>query len=674
MERVGDQEGGRPQPLTVSSRQRQGAALEENMLDRMIATYDRGLLVPFIGAGMSYPACRLWGRFVAQLEKRANRRSLSNDSDLVHRAARAVQVLRFRVGSMSFADEVRAALSKGPVRPPPQTTELASIFWPLVVTTNYDDLYLAAAHEAYVSRPEVGLGEKREVPLLLLGRSAAHCQRVLTSLRQPDVPILWALQGFVGGQAKPLQHQLEAPRRRARYRAHMRADDKEHVDQRWTPLETELVVGHAEYRKVALASEPFRRAFAELYRSRSLLFLGSGLKDKYFLDLFSEIIELYGPSPQAHYVFLKTGESDCEFLRQYFGIWVWELKDYKELPGWLRKFKELVTASRERQIAWHLGQASNPSFHPSGVQAGLRILRRELPREPPDGECIVFSVGGAKEFLLSHVGIEILQDKGLSYGELAFERLERLEGQKLPLWRHTDAPGFLAIKARMDPWGENGAHIRPTDPTQTPIGHMRPPDAGGRMWRDIRLVSLAVQELIQAVHILRHSHVHCMLLAAGELRTFAPSHALLQMVRGWAKRRSEAGPLPELSIYLTEPDVLYDLDAGRLELTRNLVPDVVQFWLEIRHDGEFERYLRIERIDCPIQEVLADFDIKDDKWSLELLPHPCLKWANWTLGDVRAWKRHVGGGELSLETFGVLPGSTLKAFKPGTKPESMSEP
>ena len=41
------------------------------MLDRMVAVDDRGLLVPFIGVGMSYPGCRLLNRFVAKLEQQA---------------------------------------------------------------------------------------------------------------------------------------------------------------------------------------------------------------------------------------------------------------------------------------------------------------------------------------------------------------------------------------------------------------------------------------------------------------------------------------------------------------------------------------------------------------------------------------------------------------------------
>ena len=48
-------------------------------------------------------------------------------------------------------------------------------------------------------------------------------------------------------------------------------------------FEAELVVRHAEYRRAANRVPHFRRRFAELFRTRSLLFLGSGLAEPYFL-------------------------------------------------------------------------------------------------------------------------------------------------------------------------------------------------------------------------------------------------------------------------------------------------------------------------------------------------------------------------------------------------------
>jgi hypothetical protein len=85
-------------------------------------------------------------------------------------------------------------------------------------------------------------------------------------------------------------------------------------------LAREIVVGHAEYRSVAMRSESVRRTFAEAFRARSLLFLGSGLSDPYLLDVFDQVVELYGPSPNTHLAIGKAGKFDRDFLRHHFGI------------------------------------------------------------------------------------------------------------------------------------------------------------------------------------------------------------------------------------------------------------------------------------------------------------------------------------------------------------------
>jgi hypothetical protein len=65
---------------------------------------------------------------------------------------------------------------------------------------------------------------------------------------------------------------------------------------------------------------------------RALLFLGSGLADRYLLDLFSQVIELYGPTSHPHFAIAVRGELDVEFLRRHFGIWVHEISTYDDLP------------------------------------------------------------------------------------------------------------------------------------------------------------------------------------------------------------------------------------------------------------------------------------------------------------------------------------------------------
>jgi hypothetical protein len=80
------------------------------MEDQLVAAYDRGLLVPFIGAGMSVPVYPLWGEFVTRLEQQAHIVSAAESRDLVQRAARAAHRLRHATGH-HLANAVRKALS-----------------------------------------------------------------------------------------------------------------------------------------------------------------------------------------------------------------------------------------------------------------------------------------------------------------------------------------------------------------------------------------------------------------------------------------------------------------------------------------------------------------------------------------------------------------------------------
>ena len=84
--------------------------------------------------------------------------------------------------------------------------------------------------------------------------------------------VVWALQGFLGPR-KNIADQLRG----------------------LTELKSEIVVGHAEYRRTTNREPHFRRCFAEVFRNSSFLFLGAGLAEPYFLNLFDEIIELPAP-------------------------------------------------------------------------------------------------------------------------------------------------------------------------------------------------------------------------------------------------------------------------------------------------------------------------------------------------------------------------------------------
>src|SRR6187549_2845185 len=118
----------------------------DDLLPQLAHSYSRGLLVPFLGAGMSAGACPLWKEFVFFLEKRAEI-NLSGDQqdeipsgELIQRAARAVRRLKNRA-PWDFAKIIGEILQLPNAQQPAASTELARIWWPLVITTNYDDWF-----------------------------------------------------------------------------------------------------------------------------------------------------------------------------------------------------------------------------------------------------------------------------------------------------------------------------------------------------------------------------------------------------------------------------------------------------------------------------------------------------------------------------------------------------
>lgn len=96
----------------------------------------------------------------------------------------------------------------------------------------------------------------------MAGQSAQDCHAVLRSLDVVAAPVRWALQGYVGARDLTLT---------------------EISEQRAARLERELVIGHQQYQTVINAQPHLRRAIAEVFRRRSLIFLGSGLQEDYLI-------------------------------------------------------------------------------------------------------------------------------------------------------------------------------------------------------------------------------------------------------------------------------------------------------------------------------------------------------------------------------------------------------
>src|SRR5215831_11817251 len=115
-------------------------AVRNPPLDDLAMAYGRGLLTPFIGAGMSRDACPSWPQLIHDLEARGGITSGCGEApaDLIRRASIAVRALQHG-GSDALEAAVRWSLYRridcGECGIPRQTVALANMWWPLVLTT-----------------------------------------------------------------------------------------------------------------------------------------------------------------------------------------------------------------------------------------------------------------------------------------------------------------------------------------------------------------------------------------------------------------------------------------------------------------------------------------------------------------------------------------------------------
>ncbi len=173
-------------------------------------------------------------------------------------------------------------------------------------------------------------------------------------------------------------------------------------------LVNQVVVGHQQYQRVINSEGHFRRAFAEVFRRRSLLFIGSGLLEDYLVNLFGEIIHYHGPGPYPHFALLSGSEAerfDPWFLENRLGVVPVFYKSHTDLPGFL---DELASALRwpgnRRPTVGAAPTVVQPdelaftilSSKGSGSTASIkvRLCNYELPLPKSElGESSVVSVG-----------------------------------------------------------------------------------------------------------------------------------------------------------------------------------------------------------------------------------------------------------------------------------------
>ena len=571
---------------------RRGDLNPPDVLAHLAALYQRGVLVPFIGSGMSRPLCTSWPIFLRRLAQFSEVEiphtpdgSMSAESTLLYRLAETtVSALR----PMSREDRnriYRLALRCDGVatdRIPSQTEALAGVYWPLVLTTNYDDLYWSA------TRPT-----KRPV---VLGREREDCHRVLRSLDESHAPILWAIQGFLAGQVASPEDVI--PDQAQRH-----------------SLSDQLVVGHQQYQRAVNEDGHFRRAFAEVYRRRSLLFLGSGILEDYFVNLFGETIHQLGPGPRPHFALISADERerfDPWFLQTRLGILPVFYESHGIIPEFLRQFSDVVrtfskysddsrvpcvSTARLEHIGFALGSATTRSIQ-------VNLFNGPLPVPSGPHECSVVSVGRWENSPL--VGNQA--GGHLSAAREAGVIRDTSEGRWVPLdeppsysFRFGDAPIFAVAARRRDLKGRK--HDR----------------------RDLGIIPEAICTALSRIHAIGYTCVHIGAIASGRGRPWHPIHPFAQTLRGIRKFFAEnaAHCIQTVNLHVVDPGVWSPLACGQIPVAELISSDLSTHRVELRDTEGSTQSITLTLGEPPtLDQLLTHCRINRQNWTVQIVPRP----------------------------------------------------
>jgi len=579
-------------------------ALRDRFLDRLALAYRQGELVPFIGSGMSVATCPTWEPFVSRLEEAAGMAGNGTSADaamLTRRADRAVQALVYR---RRLAEACREALHMGSHPPiPDQTRALARTYWPLVVTTNYDDLYLLASAQA----PKDAATKTR-----VLGRDAEDCQEIVRSLDLSIRPQLWAVQGYLGVHGHRSPESLER-------------------------LAREVVVGHHQYQRVIHEDRLFRRAFAEVFRRRSLLFVGSGLSEPYFLDLFGEILHGFGPGLRPHFALMKRSEApDADFLMTRLNVVLATYEDHHELPRLLDQLHERVrwdqqSSSEHDRGLYSVGGAPLAQEYRYGAHGAgrLRLVAEPLSIAQDRGLCV--SVGRR-------------DDATLYYGAPAKQLRARI----------TDAASLAPTLVA----GRQYVYRFGALPWFAAASAMSTPGASGDHRRDLRAVRAATRELLEVAEDAGLEHICVQLLAAGRFSPWSPIFSLVQMLEGiYEYGLTSLRPIP-VTVHIVDHRVLTALAARHVPVQEILACADTRFWVEVDRlvDAPAQRVLVLRPSETSVGEIADIVGVPRDVggWRLQVLPEPDAELTR------QRWYHLEAAQASTLRELGVCSGSTVR--------------
>ena len=549
----------------------------EDALPQLVTAYREGVLVPFLGSGMSMGVCASWRDMLIGLLKQLKLRvpkkletGKTHDSKLLYRVADEVigpleaQPLKKR------AKIYRAGLSYGRSTKdiPSQTKALAGAFWPLVITTNYDDVYWKATPK----------GRQNPAPTVL-GRDRRDCHEVLSSLDSGLEPLLWCIQGFVGGQ------KLAKPKDIVRNR------------QKREQLLREVVLGYQQYQRATNDAPHFRRAFAEVCRRRSLLFLGSGITEDYLLNLFSEIRHHHGPSRRPHFALVKKDdcrEDEYRFMELRLGIVPILYEDHTDLPKWLKMFTDEIRKppfnpdegetwkSPSQMIAanYRIGKGD-------GSHIDLEIKYRALQKS--DNEAMVISVGkDGNTPLLGGMAQDVLRLNNLEDSWKPHPKKPKL------VFQHNKAQWLFAVAARK----------KSSD------------------YRDLGIIPEALASGLEAAAKC-HSVIHVGAIASGPKRPWHPAHPFVQMLCGIRKfvASNNTGCAKRIVLHIVDWSVWLAIWAKKVVIPELLFSDLVTYSVDLEsYTGDRERFSVTMPANKCLKDLLKRCGLKKKQWKAELKP------------------------------------------------------
>lgn len=574
----------------------------KDALDHLRVGYRRGLLAPFIGSGINAPRLRLWSGLVKALAEDAGIGDVQlgsppTDQQLILASERIVWQLSAQGRSLAEAMHTSLLVPQcSQEEPPPAVSALASVWWPLILTTNYDSLFLDAFNKRHHR------AKHDHDVMAAVGRSAADCHSVLASLNLPVRPLLWALQGFLGSGLNGVD------------------------------LKQEIVLGYDHYRRATFENASFRAAFSEVYRNRSLFFVGTGLGEEYFRGLFGESIIRLGANQHAHCALINEADlaqDTCWFMHTRLNIVVLTYKDPPEGPkysGFAPCLKEIADALTEPPRG-----ARRFWVHGATPAVCVDIEPTPLPKKSSAEHWIVGSAGQKRS------------------GELRIsgDVPASLRGPKTPIADYDDV--------------KNGAG------QGVLLALAREPDPGtGRHERDLRHVADVTTHALQVAVLAGASTVSFMLLSASVHAGRWPRvFSLVQMLRGIRRfvqtsLAREGSPL-RIVIHDTAaarvPDQAPDrsawhaVETGRLDPTEVLDCSALRFFVEIEIGGATTRTPMYTDEKKTVRQV-AEYCQLDSAWEAVLEPNPTPRRGN-RLTEL----------DVPLLDAGVVPGSTLRFIR-----------